>query len=101
MGHIAGHFNVLDLVTPHRNMVGVKHQNVCPHENGVHEKTGCDIGVGFQACLGIFIDRGFVGVGAVENSLAGHAGEKPGELRDFWNVRLPVKRYPFRVEPRR
>ena len=98
VGHIAGHFNVLDLVTAHRYMVGVKHQNVSAHENGVHEQSGGDIGVGLQAGVGVFVHRGFVGVGAVENSLAGHAGEKPSEFWYFGNIGLPVERHALRVQ---
>jgi len=38
---------------------------------------------------------------AIEHALRGDAGEKPGQLGNLRNIRLPVERYPLRIEPSR
>jgi hypothetical protein len=39
-------------------------------------------------------------MGAVEHTLAGDAGQQPGQLGNFGDVGLPVKRDALRVQPR-
>ena len=72
--HIARHFNVLDLVAPHGNLVGVEHQNIRAHQHGVHEQSGGYVHIRILPGSGVFIDRRFVGVGAVEHTFSGDAG---------------------------
>ena len=63
--HVAGHFNVLNLIAAHRHLVCLEHQNVGAHEHGVHEQTGRYVGIGVIAGGIVFIDGGFVGVCSV------------------------------------
>ena len=90
-GHVACHLDVLDLVATHRHFVRFEHQDVGAHEHGVHEQAGGHIAVGVVACGVVFVDGSFVGVGAVEHAFAGHAGQEPGQLRDFRDIGLAVK----------
>ena len=98
LGNVARHFNVLDLVTPDRHLVRLEHQNICRHQHRVHEEAGRHVGVRVMAGGGVFIDRGLVRMGAVEQAFAGHAGQQPGQLGDFRNVRLAVKGHALRVQ---
>ena len=95
--HVARHFDVLHLIAPHRHMVGVEHQNVRTHQHGVHKQSGADIGIRVGTGGGVFVYRGFVSMGAVEDAFAGHAGQKPGQLGDFRNVGLAVEHHAFGV----
>ncbi len=97
-GHVARHFNVLDLVSAHRHLMGVEHQNVRAHEHGVHEQAGGHARVGLFPRRGVFVDRRFVGVGAVEHAFASHASQEPGQLGDFGHIALAVKRHVLRVQ---
>jgi hypothetical protein len=52
-----------------------------------------------HALGGVAIDRRLVGVGAVEQALAGDAGEQPGELGDLGDVGLAVEPHAVGVQP--
>ena len=47
----------------------------------------------------VLVDRRLVGVGAIEQALAGDAGEQPGQLGDLGDVGLAVEEHPLRVQP--
>ena len=98
LSHISRHFDVLDLVTADRYLCSAEHQNIGTHQHWVHEKTCRDISIRVVPRGFVFIHRGLVGMGAVKNSFARHAGEQPGQLGDFRYVRLAIKRDPFRVK---
>ena len=68
--HVARHLDVLDLVAPDRHLVRVEHQDVGRHQHRVHEQAGGHVGVGVVAGGRVLVDRGLVGVGAVEQALA-------------------------------
>ena len=96
---VARHFDVLDLVAAYRHLVGVEHQDVCRHQHRVHEQTGGDTRVRVFAGSVVFVDRGLVGVSAVEQAFAGDAGQQPGQFRDFRDVGLAVEGDLVRVQP--
>ena len=96
--NVARHFDVLDLVTAHRHLMGVEHQDVSRHEHGVHEQTCGDAVIRVHPGSGILVDRSLVGMGAIEQPLARHAGQKPGKFRNLGNVGLAIKRDLFRVQ---
>ena len=96
---VARHFNMLDLVAPDRHLVRLEHQNISSHQHRVHEQARRDIGIRVVAGGIVFIDRGFIRMGAVQHAFAGDAGQQPGEFGDFRNVGLAVKRHAFRVQP--
>ena len=91
--HIARHLDVLNLVAPHRHVVGVKHQNVCAHQHRVHEQAGGHVRVRVKLGGQVFVHRCLVGVGAIQDALAGHTGQKPGQLGNLRHVRLAVKHH--------
>ena len=99
--HVARHFDVLHLIAPHRHMVGVEHQNVCTHQHGVHKQASAHVRVRVGTGCGVFVHRGFVGMRAVEDAFAGHAGQKPGEFGDFGDVGLAVEHHALGVQARR
>ena len=97
--HVARHLDVLDLVAAHGHLVGIEDQDVGTHEHGVHEEARGHSVVGLAASGGVLVLRGLVGVGTVEQALAGHAGEQPGQLGGLGDVGLAVEGDLFRVQP--
>ena len=96
--HVARHLDVLDLVAPHRHVVGLEHQDVGTHQHRVHEQAGADVAVRVGTRGGVLVQHGLVGVGAVQQALAGDAGEQPGQLRDLGDVGLAVEGHVLRVQ---
>ena len=47
----------------------------------------------------VLVDRRLVGVGAIEQALAGDAGQQPGQLGDLGDVGLAVEEHLLRVQP--
>ena len=91
-GDVARHFDVLDLVAADGDFVGVEHENVGGHQDGVAVQTH------FYAVVGVFLivfdvclHGGFVGVGAVHQAFGGNAGQNPVQFHHFGNVALAVK----------
>ena len=97
-GHIAGHFQVLNLIASHWDAVGVEHQNVGGHQNRVAEKTHGHAGVGVFARVLIGFQESLVGVRTVHEPLGAHAVQHPIEQRNFGDVALTVERHAFGVE---
>ena len=95
---IPRHFDVLDLIAADRHLVRAEQQNVGGHQHRIHEQSGRDAGIGIIAFGGVFIDSGLVGMRAVEQPLAGHAGQQPGQFRNFGNIGLPVKPDLIRIQ---
>ncbi|CWT02924.1 Uncharacterised protein [Neisseria meningitidis] len=77
-GDVARHFDVLDLVAPDGHFVGVEHEDVGSHQNRITEQTHfhAEIGI-FLIVFCICLHSGFVGVGAVHQTLGGDAGQNP------------------------
>ena len=98
--NVTRHFNVLDLVAPHRHFVRVEQQNIRRHQDGVHEQASRHVRIRVIAGRIVFVNRGFVGVGAVQHAFTCHAGQQPRQLRNFWDIRLAVKRDAFRIHTR-
>jgi hypothetical protein len=98
-GEIARHLQVLDLVAADRHLVGLEHQDVGGHQHRVHVQAGVDAGVGIQAFGVVAVHRRLVGVRAVEQALAGHAGQQPGELGNLRHVGLAVEGDLVRIQP--
>ena len=91
-GHVAGHLDVLDLVTPHRHLVGVEHQDVGGHQHRVAEQAHGDALVRILVAGGLVLGhRRLVGMGAVHQPLGADAGEHPGQLGDLGDVRLAIE----------
>ena len=99
LAEIARHFDVLDLVAAHRHLVGLEDQDVGGHQHRVHEQAGVDARVIVLLLGAVLVYCGLVGVGTVEDALARHAGQEPGQLRDFGNVGLAVEPHLVRVQP--
>ena len=99
LGDVAGHFHVLDLVAAYRHFVGVEHEDVGAHEDGVAVEAHFHavVLVGLPS-VEVGLHSGFVGVGAVHQAFGGDAGEYPVELGHFWDVALAVKRGALGVE---
>ena len=98
LGEIARHLDVLDLVTTHRHLVGVEDQDVGGHQHRVHEQAGADACVVVQLLLAVLVHRRLVGMGAVEDALAGDHGEEPHQLGGFRDVALAVEPHLVRVQ---
>ena len=96
---IARHLDVLHLVAAHRHLVRVEQQDVGGHQHRVHVQAGGDARILVLARIAVAVGRGLVSVRAVEQALAGHAGEQPGELGGLGDVGLTVEALPFRVQP--
>ena len=90
-GHVARHLDVLDLVAAHWHLVGLEHQDVGGHQHRVHEQAGGHAIIRLLAGLGVLVDRGLVGMGAVEQALAGDAGQHPGQLGNLGDIALAVE----------
>lgn len=82
------------------HFVGVEHQNVGRHENGIAVKPHRDVGVRIPAGFDGGVGRRLVGVGAVHLALGRAAGKKPVEGRNFGNVALAVENHLVGVEAR-
>ncbi|GAB1384440.1 hypothetical protein MASR1M50_27610 [Burkholderiales bacterium] len=98
-GDVARHLDVLDLVAPHRHLVRLEHQDVGRHQHRVHEQAGRHVAVRVGAGGRVLVQHGLVGVGAVEQALAGDAGQQPGEFGDLGDVGLAVEGDVLRVQP--
>src|SRR5690606_19375671 len=92
------HLDVLDLVAAHRHQLRLEHQDVGGHQHRVHEQAGGDARIRVLARLDVPVHRRLVGMRAVEDALAGHTAQQPGQLRDLWDVRLPVEPDRVRVQ---
>jgi hypothetical protein len=97
--HVARHLDVLHLVAPHGHLVRLEHQNVGCHQHRVHEQARRHAVVALAAGFVVLVHAGLVGVGAVEQALAGHAGQQPGQLGDFGDIRLAVKNHFLGIQP--
>ena len=95
---IAGHLHVLNLIPPYRDVVGSKHKDVRRHQHGVAEQPHAHAEVRLLPRLCIGLDRGFVGVGAIHQSLGGATVENPGQFGDLGNIRLAIKHRPIGVQ---
>ena len=73
--------------------MGVEHQDVGRHQHRVHEQASGHPVVGLLAGGGVFVDGGFVGVGAVEQAFAGHTSEQPSQLRNLRDIALAVEKH--------
>ena len=89
---VARHFDVLDLVAADGDFVGVEHEDVGGHQDGVAVQTH------FYAVVGVFLivfdirlHGGFVGMGAVHQAFGGDAGQNPVQFHHFGNVALAVE----------
>ena len=98
---LARDLHVLLLVTPHRHDLGAEHQDVGRHEQRVGEHARVDAVVGRPAGRLVGAGRRLVGVRAVEQALAGVAGQHPGQLEHLGKVRLAVQGHAQRVDPER
>ena len=96
---VARHLKVLNLILADGNAVGVEHQNVGRHQNGVAVKAHRYAGVHVFALGGVGFDKRFVGVCAVHEALGADAVQEPIQLRNFRNVALTVKRDVLGIEP--
>jgi hypothetical protein len=101
LAKITRHLDVLDLVTPDRHLVGIEGEDVRRHQHRIHVQTRVDASVRVLARLRIAVYRRLVSVRPVEHALGRHTGQKPGQLGNLGNVRLPIERHPLRVQPRR
>ncbi len=90
LGDVAGHLDVLHLVSPDGNEVAVVEQNVGRHQHGIVEEPG----VGGQA-FRLFI---LVGVTLFQKVHRCHSHEEPRELGDLRHVRLAEEGRPLRIE---
>ena len=97
-GHVARHFDMLDLVAAHGHFLRLEHQDVGGHQHRVHEKSRRHTFVRLLPRFGILVLRGLVGVRPVEQALAAHAGEQPGQFGDFGDVALAVERHAIGIE---
>ena len=98
LADIARHLDVLDLVAPDRHAMRVEDQDVRGHQDRVHEQAGRDAGIAVLAVGQVAIDRGLVGMRAIEQSLRRHAGKHPGQLGDLGDIRLPIEEGAIRIE---
>ena len=55
-GHVARHFNVLDLVATDRHLVRPEHQDVGAHQHRIHEQASRDVGIRLVAGSIVFVD---------------------------------------------
>jgi hypothetical protein len=97
-GHVARHLDVLDLVLAHRHAVGVEHQDVRGHQDGVAVQAHGHAGIGLLAGRRVGVHAGLVGVGPVHLALAGHAGQQPAQLGDLGDVALAVEDHALGVQ---
>jgi len=98
---LTGDLHVLLLVEPDRHHVGGQQQDVRGHQHRVAEDPAGDAVVVGPARGTVGGHRRLVGVGAVQQPLAGVAGEDPGQLEDLRQVRLPVQRRALWVQAQR
>jgi len=98
LANVTGHFNVLDLVTTDRHLVCVEHQNVGCHQYRVAVQPHGDARIRVFAVFQVLVDRRLVGVRTVEQALGRHAGQQPGQLRDFRDIRLAIERHTLNIE---
>ncbi|MNI64710.1 hypothetical protein D3C73_1201710 [compost metagenome] len=98
LGEVARHLDVLDLVTAHRYLVGLEDQDVGRHQHRVHEQAGADTCVLVLAFLTVLVHRCLVGMGTVEDALAGDGGQEPHQLGGLADVALAVEPHVFRVQ---
>ena len=91
-GNVARHFDMLDLVASDGNFVGVEHEDVGSHQNRITEQTHFHTEIRiFLIVFCICLYSGFVGMGAVHQTLGGDAGQNPVQFHHFGNVALAVE----------
>jgi hypothetical protein len=61
-------------------------------------KPGGDPGIVIELLGAVLVHRGLVGMGTVEDALAGHAGEQPHQLGGFRDVALAIEPHLLRVQ---
>ena len=98
LADVAGHFHVLDLVAAHRHLVRIEHQDVRCHQHRVAVQAHADARIRVFTVFHVLVHRGLVGMGAVEQALGGNAGQQPGQLGDFRDVRLAVEGHPVHIQ---
>ena len=99
LGDIPRHLDMLDLVSPHRNMAGVEHQDIRRHQYRVAEQAHGDTEVGVLARPLVGLYRRLVGVGTIHQALGRVATEHPGQLGNLGNIRLAVKKSLVGIQP--
>ena len=70
-GNVARHFQMLELIVSDGNFVGVEHENVGRHQNGVAEEPHRDVRIGISPRGHRLIDGRLVGVRTIHLPLAG------------------------------
>ena len=91
LADIARHLHVLDLVTTDRHLLRVEHQDVRRHQHRIAEQAHGHAGIRVFALFDVLVHRRLVGVGTVEQALAGDAGEQPAQLGNLGDVGLAVE----------
>ena len=84
---------------PTGTLLRVEQQDVGGHQHRVHEQAGGDAGVVVLAFAAVAVDRRLVGVRAIEQALAGDAGQQPGQFRNLRDVGLAVEPHLLRIQP--
>ncbi|MNT13298.1 hypothetical protein D3C72_1482640 [compost metagenome] len=92
---------MLDLVTAHRHLVRIEHDDVGGHQHRIRKQPHGDAVVGLDALGHVLVNRRLVGMRPVHQPLGRHAGQQPGELGDFGDVRLAVERDALVVQAHR
>lgn len=95
---IACHFDVLDLVAPDRHLVRVEDQDIGRHQHRIHEQACGNAGILVLAIGAVPVHRRLVGMRAIEDALAGHAGQQPHQLGGLGHIGLPVEPHLVRVQ---
>ena len=96
--NVAGHLHVLDLIPADRHLVRVEHQDVRRHQHRIAEQAHGHAGIRVFTGFDVLIHRSFVGMGAIEQALAGYASEQPAQLGNFRDVGLPVEGRPVDIQ---
>jgi hypothetical protein len=91
-GDVAGHFQMLGLISADRHLAGLEHQNIRRHQHRVAEQPQGHALVGILVGIGqILGDRRLVGVRAVHQPFGGDAGQHPGQFQNLRDVGLGVE----------
>ena len=93
-GHVARHFDVLDLVFADGNDIGIVDEDIGGHEDWV-SKQAVAFFAGSTAVFG-----GFPSVSAFQEPHIRHAAQDPSEFGDLWQIRLSIEYALVGIEPK-
>ena len=92
LGNIAGHLDVLDLVSPDRHAMRIEDQDVRRHQNRIGEEPHRRSKIGILTRCLIRLHGCLVRMSTIHQAFRRRAAQYPAQLGDFWEYQTGGKR---------